>query len=103
MGFRIVGLSPSEAHHSRDKFAESGGMFVVVPSDAAYKFREVSLKSGHGLLFENNTYQDDRQKCAFCPGPHERVLTWAAPDRAFQLRSQTMTVDQAVEFANSIK
>jgi hypothetical protein len=102
IALEAAGLTPSEAHRARNLFADSGGAFSVVPSDAKSDFRDVSLKSGQGLLFENDTDQDERQKCSFCPGPHERVLTWAAADRVFQLRSQTMTVEQAIGLANSI-
>jgi hypothetical protein len=102
IALRISGVGPSEAHNSRAMFAESGGAFAIVPSDAKSTFREVALKSGRGLLFENDTDQDEHQKCTFCPGPHERVLTWAASGRFFQLRSHTMTVDRAIEFANSV-
>jgi len=102
VALRAAGLTPSEAHNARNMFAESGGAFSIVPSDAKSNFRDVTLKSGHGLLFENDTNQDERQKCSFCPGPHERVLTWAASDRIFQLRSLTMNVAQMVELADSI-
>jgi len=101
IALRAAGVSPTEAHNSRAMFVESGGVFAVVPSDARSNFRGVSLKSGRGLLFENDTDQDERQKCAFCAGPHERVLTWSASNRLFQLRSRTMTIDQMVEFASS--
>lgn len=83
-------------------FVESGGVLSVVPSDARSTFREVSFKSGRGLLFQNDSDQDERQKCALCAGPHERVLTWAGSNRLFQLRSVTMTIGQMAEFANSI-
>jgi hypothetical protein len=99
---RIAGVNPLDAHASRAMFVESRGAFAIVPADAKSIFREVSLKFGQGLLFENDTDLDERQKCSFCPGPHERILTWAALGRLFQLRSQTMTVEQAVELANSI-
>lgn len=97
-----AGLTASEAHNARNMLADSGGAFSLVPSDAKSNFHDVSLKTGRGLLFENDTDNDERQKCSFCPGPHELVLTWAASDRIFQLRSQTMTVDQVVALANSI-
>jgi hypothetical protein len=102
IALEAAGLTPLEAHNARHMLADSGGAFSVVPSDAKSNFRDISLKSGHGLLFENDTDQDERQKCSFCPGPYERVLTWAASERIFQLRSETMTVEQAIEFANSI-
>lgn len=102
IALKAAGLTPSEAHNARNMFADSVGAFAVVPADAKSRFRDVSLKSGHGLLFENDTDQDERQKCSFCPGPYERVLTWAASDRVFQLRSQTMTVEQIIALANSI-
>ena len=102
IALEAAGLTPSEAHNARNMLADSGGAFSLVPSDAKSNFHDVSLKSGRGLLFENDTENDERQKCSFCPGPHELVLTWAASDRIFQLRSQTMTIDQVVTLANSI-
>jgi len=102
IALRITGVGPSEAHNSRAMFVESGGVFAIFPSDAKSTFREVSLKSGRALLFENDTDQDEHLKCAFCPGPHERVLTWATSDRFFQLRSHTLTVDRVIDLANSI-
>jgi hypothetical protein len=102
IALEAAGLTPSEAHNARNMLADSGGAFSLVPSDAKSNFHDVSLKTGRGLLFENDTDNDERQKCSFCPGPHELVLTWAASDRIFQLRSQTMTVDQVVALANSI-
>jgi hypothetical protein len=102
IALRAAGVGPTEAHNSRAMFVESGGVFTVVPSDARSSFREVSLKSGRGLLFENDTDQDERQKCSLCAGQHERVLTWSASSRLFQLRSRTMTTDRMVEFANSV-
>jgi hypothetical protein len=102
IAIRAAGVGPTEAHNSRDMFVESGGVFAIVPSDARSNFREMSLKSGRGLLFGNDTDQDERQKCSLCAGPHERVLTWSASNRLFQLRSQTMTADRMVEFANSV-
>jgi len=102
IALRISGVGPSEAHNARSMFAESGGVFAIVPSDAKSTFREVLLKSGRALFFENDTDQDEHEKCTFCPGPHQRVLIWAASGRLFDLRSQTLTVNQAIEFANSI-
>ena len=103
IALRILGVDPTEAHNSRAMFVESGGAFAIVPSDAKSSFREVSLKSGRALLFENDTDQDEHLKCSFfCPGPHQRVLTWAALGRLFQLRSVTMTAEQMLDFANSI-
>ena len=103
IALRISGVSPSEAHTSRAMFVESGGAFAIVPPDAKSSFREVSLKSGRALLFENDTDQDEHLKCSFfCPGPHQRVLTWAALGRLFQLRSGTLTAEQMLDFANSI-
>jgi hypothetical protein len=102
IALEAAGLTPSEAHNARNMLADSGGAFSLVPSDAKSNFHDVSLKTGRGLLFENDTDNDERQKCSFCPGPHELVLTWAASDRIFQLRSQTMTVNQVVALANSI-
>ena len=102
IALRAAGLSRSEAHSARNLFVDSGGAFAIVPADAKSRFREISLKASHGLLFENDTDEDERRKCSYCAGPHERVLTWAAPDRVFQLRSQTMTLDQMIGLANSI-
>jgi hypothetical protein len=102
IALQAAGLSPADAHNARNLFADSGGAFSIVPSDAKSRFREVPLKQGHGLLFENDTDEDERRKCSLCPGPHERVLTWTVSDRIYLLRSQTMTVDQVIELANSI-
>jgi hypothetical protein len=102
IALRAAGLSATEAHNARNMFVDSGGAFAIVPADAKSNFREVTLKAGTGLLFENDTDEDERRKCTFCAGPHERVLTWAATDRIFQLRSQTMTLDETIALANSI-
>jgi hypothetical protein len=102
IALRAAGLSAADAHNARNMFVDSGGALAIVPSDAKSNFRELPLKSGHGLLFENDTNEDERQKCSFCAGPHERVLTWAFADRIFQFRSQTMTVEQALELANAV-
>jgi hypothetical protein len=102
LALRASGLGPMEAHNARNLFADSGIAFAILPSDAMPDFREVRLKSGPGMLLENDNAEDEEQKCSFCPGPYERVLMWARSDRILQLRSQTMTVDQAVQMANSI-
>src|SRR5262249_37186440 len=34
LALRIAGVGPAEAHNSRTMFAESGGVFAIVPSDA---------------------------------------------------------------------
>jgi hypothetical protein len=99
---RAAGLSATDAHNARRLFVDTGGAFAIVPADAKSRFHEIALKSGPGLLFENDTDQDERQKCALCAGPHELILTWAAPDRVFQLRSQTMFVNEIVMLANAI-
>jgi hypothetical protein len=99
---RAAGLSASDAHNARNLFVESGGGFAIVPSDARSRFRQVPLRTAQGLLFENDTDEDERGRCSFCAGPHELVLTWAEADRVFQLRSQTMTVNQAIELANAV-
>lgn len=101
IALRAAGLSATDAHNARNLFVDSGGAFAIVPSDAKSNFREITLKSGPGLLFENDTDEDERRKCSLCAGPHERVLTWAEPDRIFQLRSQTMTLDEIVASANA--
>jgi len=102
IALRAAGLTANEAHNARNMFVDSGGAFAIVPADAKSSFREISLKSGHGLLFENETDDDERRMCALCAGPHERVLTWTAADRVFQLRSQAMTLDQIIQLANDI-
>ena len=102
IALRAAGLGASEAHNARNMFVDSGGAFAIVPSDAKSHFREVSLKSGPGVLFENDTDENERQKCSLCAGPHERVLTWAASDRIFQLRSQTMSLDEMIGMGNAI-
>ncbi len=98
----IAGLSAAEAQRLSSKFAASGDMFAMVPSDTKTNFREVALASGHGLLFENDTDLSEKDKCAFCPGPHELALTWTTPDLVFQLRSDTLTPEEAIELANSV-
>jgi hypothetical protein len=102
IALRANGLSAAEAHNARNLFADSGGAFAIVPADAKSNFREIILKSGPGLLFENDTDEDERLKCSMCAGPHERVLTWAASNRIFQLRSQRMTLDEIAALANGI-
>jgi hypothetical protein len=102
IALRAAGLGATEAHNARNMFVDSGGAFAIVPADAKSNFREVTLKTGTGLLFENDTNEDERSKCSFCAGPHERVLTWAALGRIFQLRSQTMTLEETVALAESI-
>jgi hypothetical protein len=99
---RAAGLSASDAHNSRNMMVDSGGAFAIVPSDAKSDFREVAMRSGHGLLFENETDEDEQQKCSLCAGPHERVLTWAAGGRIFQLRSRTMALNEVIELADSV-
>jgi hypothetical protein len=102
MALRIAGLGALEAHNARNIFVDTGGAFAIVPADAKSTFRNIELKSGPGLLFENSTSEDERQKCSLCAGPHERVLTWAASDRIFQLRSPTMTSNEMVTLASNL-
>jgi hypothetical protein len=102
IALRAAGLDASGAHNARNLFVDSGGAFAVVPADAKSRFREITLKTGPGLLFENDTEDDDRRKCSLCAGPHERVLTWADSNRIFQLRSQTMTLDETIALAEAV-
>lgn len=102
VALRAAGLSHGEAHNARRLFIDTGGAFAIVPVDAKSTFREIALKSGPGLLFENDSDQDERRTCSLCAGPHERVLTWSTSDRVFQLRSQTMSFAQVIALANAI-
>src|SRR5262249_10769227 len=55
IALRAAGLSAADAHDARTMLVDSGGAVAVVPSDAKSRFRQTPLKSGHGLLFENDT------------------------------------------------
>jgi hypothetical protein len=102
IALRAAGLTATDAHNARTMLVDSGGAIAVVPSDAKSHFRQTPLKSGLGLLFENDTDEDERQKCSMCAGPHELVLTWGDANRIFQIRSQTMAADRAIALANAV-
>src|SRR5207244_1157907 len=72
---RIGGMPGANARILAEKMGTSPGGLLGIPDPYA-EIREISLRSGTGVLIENTDGHNPPNGCVLCPGPREVALAW---------------------------
>ncbi|HYP14946.1 MAG TPA: hypothetical protein VEQ63_13545 [Bryobacteraceae bacterium] len=93
VAFRIGGIYPTEARTLGRAFAANPSWLIGIAQADSVTIRDVSLRSGPGILIEDVREQD----------PEERlVLVWSTTDRTFVLNGN-VSAERLIAVANSVQ
>jgi hypothetical protein len=69
--------------------------------DPDTEVREISLRSGTGVLIENTDGHNPPKECVLCPGLREVILAWQTTQRTYIMKTE-LNAACAIEVANSL-